>query len=146
MRDTYSDSAARIICSRLATGETLASICRDTGLSRSTIWDWLKRMPDFFEQYEAARKLGYDVIADECLAIADTPIIGEETEELPDGGVKIKRGDMLGHRKLQIETRLKLLAKWAPKKYGEKVALSGDGDAPLRVDQITRIVVDPKSQ
>ena len=28
---------------------------------------------------------------------------------------------MLGHRKLQIETRLKLLAKWSPKKYGEKI-------------------------
>lgn len=35
------------------------------------------------------------------------------------------REDMLGHRKLQIETRLKLLAKWDPRRYGEKVEVNG---------------------
>jgi hypothetical protein len=42
--------------------------------------------------------------------------------------------DMLGHRKLQIETRLKLLAKWNPKKYGDRVQLSGDKENPLQID------------
>jgi hypothetical protein len=42
--------------------------------------------------------------------------------------------DMLGHRKLQIETRLKLLAVWDPKRYGNKVQLGGDGGAPIRVE------------
>ena len=43
--------------------------------------------------------------------------------------------DMLGHRNLQIETRLKLLAKWNPKKYGERVAHEGvEGGAPIKVD------------
>ena len=37
---------------------------------------------------------------------------------------------MLGHRKLQVETRLKLLAKWDPKRYGEKLALGGADDLP----------------
>jgi hypothetical protein len=41
---------------------------------------------------------------------------------------------MLGHRKLQIETRLKLLAKWNPKKYGDRVQLAGDADSPLKVE------------
>jgi hypothetical protein len=36
--------------------------------------------------------------------------------------------------KLRIETRLKLLAKWNPKKYGERVAVAGDADSPLKVD------------
>ena len=40
---------------------------------------------------------------------------------------------MLGHRKLQIETRLKLLAKWNPKKYGDRTTLAGDPEAPLQV-------------
>ena len=30
---------------------------------------------------------------------------------------------MLGHRKLRIDTRLKLLAKWNPKKWGDRMAL-----------------------
>jgi hypothetical protein len=39
--------------------------------------------------------------------------------------------DMLGHRKLQVETRLKLLAKWDPRRYGDALKLSGDPEAPL---------------
>jgi hypothetical protein len=36
--------------------------------------------------------------------------------------------------KLRIETRLKLLAKWNPKKYGERVQVAGDADSPLKVE------------
>lgn len=71
------------------------------------------------------------MIAAEAMRIADTPVDGVETEEDESGAVvKVKRGDMLGHRKLQIETRLKLLAKWDPKRYGDRVTTdltSSDG-------------------
>jgi hypothetical protein len=45
----------------------------------------------------------------------------------------ITEEDMLGHRKLQIETRLKLLAKFHPTKYGDKVMLAGDKENPLEL-------------
>jgi hypothetical protein len=48
--------------------------------------------------------------------------------------VTIKKVDMLGHRKLQVETRLKLLAKFNPKKYGDALKLSGDKENPLRLE------------
>lgn len=73
---------------------------------------------------------GEDAIAADCLRIADTPMEGVEFVTKADGGVEEKRGDMLGHRKLQIETRLKLLAKWNPKKYGDKMAVGGAEDLP----------------
>jgi hypothetical protein len=41
--------------------------------------------------------------------------------------------DLTQHRRLQIETRLKLLAKWNPRKYGDKTVLAGDPDAPLNI-------------
>ena len=62
--------------------------------------------------------------------IADTLEEGVETVTKADGTVEERRGDMLGHRKLRIETRLKLLAKWSPKKYGEKMAVGGADDLP----------------
>jgi hypothetical protein len=41
---------------------------------------------------------------------------------------------MIEHRKLRIETRLKLLAKWNPKKYGDKLAHTGaSGDGPIEL-------------
>ena len=73
-------------------------------------------------------------MAEECLAIADTPVEGRKIVETDDGKVMYTREDMLGHRKLQIETRLKLLAKFNPKKYGDRAILAGDADNPLQVN------------
>ena len=38
---------------------------------------------------------------------------------------------MTSHRKLQIDTRKWLLARWLPKVYGERTTLAGDPEAPL---------------
>lgn len=47
------------------------------------------------------------------------------TKNTPNG-LETWTEDMLGHRRLQIESRLKLLAKWDPKRYGEKSEQSGN--------------------
>ena len=79
------------------------------------------------------------------MRIADTPVVGEETTEKANGDTETRKGDMLGHRKLQIETRLKLLAKWDPKRYGERTTLAGDPDNPLTViNKVERTIVKPK--
>ena len=83
--------------------------------------------------------MGYDALAEEALEISNTPHIG--TKKVFSSGAKegedsmtVTEDDMLGHRKLQIETRLKLLACWDPKKYGNKVQLGGDADNPIKVE------------
>lgn len=119
----YSPEIAEEICSRIAEGEPLRKICRDPHMpSWRAVYDWIEKDKDFASRIARARDLGFDAIAEEALEISDTPVVGEETED--DGEkVKVKRSDMLGHRKLQVETRLKLLAKWSPAKYGEKRAV-----------------------
>jgi hypothetical protein len=124
------------ICRRLSEGEPLRAICRDEHMPAwRTIYDWIEKDEDFAARIAHARDLGFDAIAEEALAISDTPVIGEETEDDGDK-LKVKRGDMLGHRKLQIETRLKLLAKWCPKKYGERTAmeLTGANGGPVQMN------------
>lgn len=120
------------ICERLATGEPLAQICRDEGMpAYRTVKDWIDADPVVSAGIARARDSGEELLAAECLAIADTPCEGEETKYNASGDLlERKVGDMLGHRKLQIETRLKLLAKWNPKKYGDKLALGGADDLP----------------
>ena len=119
-KTSYTAKIGAEICERLAEGEPLRKICRDTHMPAwRTVYDWIEKDKDFAARIARARSLGFDAIAEEALEISDTPVEGEETED--DGEkVKVKRGDMLGHRKLQVETRLKLLAKWSPEKYGEK--------------------------
>jgi hypothetical protein len=105
----------------LSEGKTLREFCRQEGKpSWQSIYAWLDQDKDFSDRIARARLIGEDAIAQECLAIADTPQMGEETKT-SDDGYEVKRGDMLGHRKLQIETRLKLLAKWNPKKWGDSI-------------------------
>lgn len=93
----------------------------------TTVWDWQKRHKDASELIARAREDGYDKIAADCMRIADSPVTGEESEFDSEGKLtKRKTGDMLGHRKLQIDTRLKLLAKWDPKRYGERLGVDHD--------------------
>lgn len=117
---TYNQKKADEICSRLEQGETLTSICRDDHMPAvRTVSDWKREHKAFAAAFARARELGFDAIAEEALQIANTPVIGEETED--DGEkLKTKRADMLGHRKLQVWTRLQLLAKWCPARYGER--------------------------
>ncbi len=131
----YSDELLAKIVERLSAGEPLAQICRDEGMPSSrTVRAWIQEKAHVSAAIAHAREEGEDWLAAECLMIADTPREGV-TEKLElvkgaDGKMALvvterKREDMLGHRKLQIETRLKLLAKWNPKKYGEKVEVGG---------------------
>lgn len=129
----YSPALLDTICARLGKGEPLAAICRDDGMpDPSTVWDWQQRMPEVSQAIARAREAGEDWLAAECLQIADTPVEGviEKLERDKDGKLVVverRREDMLGHRKLQIETRLKLLSKWNPKKYGDKVSMEHAG-------------------
>lgn len=130
------------VCARLSTGEPLTVICSDEHMPcDDTVRSWAEGDATFSRDIAHARVRGFDAIAWEAKRIADTPLEGEETTVKPDGAMEVRRGDMLGHRKLQIETRLKLLAKWDPKRYGDKIevdqktTLSGKVDMNLTADE-----------
>lgn len=137
---SYSKEAAEKMCELLSDGIPLREICRMEGMPAwRTVYDWMYRDDALGEKgvglsaaIARAREVGYDAIAEECLIIADTPKFGQK-QVMSDEGSTTTVEDMLGHRKLQIETRLKLLAKWNPKKYGDRQILAGDPENPLEV-------------
>jgi len=121
----------------LSCGGPLRAFCRLPGSpSHVTVHDWRKADKEFAARYLQAKHMGYHELAEQCLEIADTPQIGEIREEGEGGGdgedgggswSKVRHEDMLGHRKLQIWTRLQLLAKWFPKQYGNKLDIDHSG-------------------
>lgn len=132
----YTLALAEEVCERLSNGETLEDICRSAHMPATrTVYLWTETHESFAADFARARTRGFDAIAADALRIANTPVEGIEYVTKADGGVEERRGDMLGHRKLQIETRLKLLAKWDPKRYGEKLALEVD-DVTDRAEQM----------
>lgn len=129
---TYTKRIADAIIEWIAEGKPLREFCRQEGRPAfRTVYDWLENDADFSARFTRAREIGADAIAQEALAIADTPIEGVRTEIGGKDGPKEVREDMLGHRKLQVETRLKLLAKWFPQKYGDKTEHTINGPVTL---------------
>jgi hypothetical protein len=136
----YTVEIAREICRQLAEGVPLREICRQDGMPEwRTIYDWMVKDDaavavgggaGLSASIARAREIGYDAIAEDCLRIADDAANDwMETEHGPR-----LNAEHVQRSKLRIETRLKLLAKWNPKKYGERLAVAGDADAPLKVE------------
>ena len=120
----------------IESGKTLRAYCRQDGKpSYGTVYDWLeadaKDAGIESSRFARARELGEEQIMQECLAIADKTQAGEIVTVKADGTKEVKTADMIEHRKLRIETRLKLLAKWNPKKYGDKLDLNVSGELQL---------------
>ena len=90
----------------------LAKVLRDNPHlpDHDTIRGWMVADPSLTSDIALAREDGGDKIAADCLVIADSDAL-----------------DMVAvqKQKLRIETRLKLLSKWHPKRYGDKLEVSG---------------------
>lgn len=96
--------------------------------------------PTYASAIARAREIGYDVIAAQCLLIADDSASDyTDSEKGP-----AFNAEHVQRSKLRIETRLKLLAKWDPKRYGDKVAVTGDGGGPVQTaTEVTFKIVRP---
>lgn len=115
------------ICARLAEGETLTSICLTPGYpAPRTVRTWALETDWVAAAIARARDLGADAIAEQAFAILDMPPAYKTTE----GGQSIDQGDV-ANRKLQVDGRLKLLAKWNPKRYGDRIAHEHSGKVGL---------------
>lgn len=140
---TYSDSEREaiqaVIVDELAVGVPLAEICRREGFpDRVTIYRWRDEDATFAQHIARAREAGFDAIAEQCLEIADdtsfdTKIVGDDERE-------VANSEFIQRSKLRVETRLKLLSKWDPKRYGEKVQHTGDGGGPIDASIAIRFI------
>lgn len=129
----------------ISDGKTLRSWCRLPGRPKwRTVYHWTTKDPEFAARIARAREMGRDAMAEDAYDTlaeikAGQIVTIEETPETDKDGKpigtlitkKTVTEDMLGHRKLFVEGTLKLLAKWDPKKWGDRVALAGDKENPL---------------
>lgn len=128
------------ICEWIATGQTLRQWCRENNIHYSTVYVWLDKDKEFFQRFTRAREIGADCIADEIIEIVDTaPEFAESWSNT--GGSKHRDGAHITWLKNRAEQRLKLLAKWFPQKYGDKIDMNHgvQPDNPLAtlMEQVT---------
>jgi len=137
---SFSQEVADEICERLSQGEPLRQICRDDRMPAwQTVYGWKAAHEEFSKRIASAREAGFDAIAEECLDIADETAFDTVSTEHGDRA----NTEWISRSKLRVETRLKLLAKWDPKRYGDKITqeLTGANGGPVEFTGITRRIV-----
>jgi hypothetical protein len=122
-KSTKTQALCDEIADRVSCGEPLAVVCRSMNIGYRTVYDWVEADTDFAANIARARLTGHDVIAADCLAIADDSS-NDYMDKLAgadghDGAPqRVFDAEHVQRSKLRIETRLKLLAKW-DKRYGD---------------------------
>ena len=102
--------------------------------SYRTLYRWMsqdnKESKDFLSRFTyTSRFLGARAIAEECLEIIDTlpTVIGEGENARYDNAI-------VNYNKARADVRLRLLAKWFPQEYSEKlIGIETKGDINVQV-------------
>ncbi len=137
----YDPKIASEICLQISIGSLgLRAICDadERFPDPATFYRWMLSHAELREIYTRAKDEQLQILADEIQQIADEPQPGEIVT-LKGDEREVKIADMLEHRKLRIESRKWLLAKLAPKKYGDRTVLAGDPENPLAIGLASRI-------
>lgn len=116
----------------LRKGTPLTIICEPDDMPcDDTVRNWADHDENLSRAIARAREVGFDRIALDALAIADE-VSDKDSIETQHGEIPNK--EWLMRSKLRVETRLKLLAKWDPKRYGEMIKHAGaDGEGPVKI-------------
>jgi len=127
----YSSELVALICARMADGESLRSVCRSDDMpALSTVFRWLGEHKEFQEQYARARQARASAMEEEILSISDDDS-GDRIEDPETGSAKVNT-EFVARSRLKVDTRKWLMARMAPRVYGDKVTqeISGpDGGA-----------------
>lgn len=126
------------LCAYLAQGGMMLTFAKRVGLGRSMLSQWCSKDPKWKAAVAKAREQGVDALAEEALAMATDPLMVEDVYERYDNdgnllSMDVKKGDAVYARKLAVSTRLDLLKKWAPEKYGDKVEAKTDSSLASRI-------------
>lgn len=119
---------AEYICRRIIENARLWTIAQELGAAgHSTITMWVHQDKEFAEQYRQARMMQADTLAEEVLEISDDgrndwmTVTGRGGKEY-----QIVDKEVVLRARLRVDTRLRLMAAFSPKRYGTKVEVEHD--------------------
>lgn len=131
----YTEALAERICDKISTSNiSLRTLCKQEDMPHvTTILRWLREKESFRTQYARAKEEQADFLAEEMLEIADDG--SNDTIHTEKGDIENK--EWTNRSKLRVDTRKFIAAKLKPKKYGDKIDLTTNGEninAPVVID------------
>lgn len=146
----YTPELAAKICEEIATStRSLGAICDESDElpHPRTAWRWLTQHEEFRQSYSLAREMQQELVAEECIDIADETSNDTITKTSKSGAeYEAPNHEWISRSALRVSTRLKLMEKLSPKKYGARItqALTGPDGGPIETRDRSR--VDRKTQ
>lgn len=121
----YTQEIADKICSLVATtSKSMRTICKELDIPYGTHLQWLRDKEDYSSQYARAKEDQSDLLIEEMIEIADD---SSGDEEVTENGVRMN-SEYVQRSRIRIDTRKWIASKLKPKKYGDKVDVTTDGE------------------
>jgi hypothetical protein len=120
-----------LVCSLMSEGQSLRRICDSVPdmPKHSTIMDWVREDSGLADQYTRARDncsdYGFDTLQD---------LPSETVKKYLAEGWEPR--DAIAMARVEVDKEKWRLSKMAPKKYGDKMELSGNADSPLTIQVV----------
>ena len=124
----FTPEISSLICERVATHAFgLKRLCKiyDDMPDESTVYLWRIKNKEFSQQYAQAKMRQADLLAEECIDIADDD---SQDIKVNDEGYETFNGEFVARSRLRIDTRKWMASKLLPKQYGERRELEEERD------------------
>lgn len=109
----YSQNHADNICSGIAQGKSLVTVCKEHKIEYRHVFKWIAEHPQFKDNYIRARETQADYLAEEIIDIADTEIDPAKA-------------------RVRVDVRKWYAGKLKPKKYGDSTQIKhADADGGI---------------
>ncbi len=132
----FNDDVADLIIERMADGQSLREICCDEGMpSFRTVLNWVNSNPEFGAAYALAQDLRASALFDDLLGIADDGRNDWMEKHDDKSGHFIgwrENGEAIRRSALRVDARKWVLARMAPKRYGDKQVIESTSEVTVK--------------
>ena len=124
--DKQKEDIFKYIFGEVSKGRAVRNVLKDDDMpSVPTFYDWLDNDEEKSKQYARACEIRADAIFDEIIDIADDKTLDITYTE---SGVQIANTEFIARSRVRIDARKWVASKLQPKKYGDKVDVTTNGD------------------
>lgn len=112
---------------------SLREACRDEVMpSRESVRRWLRDNPEFEQRYAQAIQQRSDAFLEDIIDISHDATNDWMDRRRADGTIdRVPDPEQVARSKLRVHTLMWAMAKCNPRKYGQKVELSGNPERPV---------------
>lgn len=117
------------ICEEIATSSmSTRNVCKANGIDGATFYRAISKDENWRDQYTRAKEDQTEFLVDEMLEIADDGSNDLMTIVKGDIEYELENKEVTNRSKLRIDTRKFIAAKLKPKKYGDKLDITSNGN------------------